>query len=182
MGPIDMSNEKLAALMADIQAIGEQKKLEKTASFWSRVKGGMKLSGPARDALRVAGFGGLLGGGATVAAHTVGHGIQGVESATDYRTSKKRLKGYAPDLFKGRNNKKTTLTYLNTLNRLAPTLARDPVVSSTFVRRMKEMPETGLGMAKELSSAEARIQDVRGSKISRTVPGLLQFVNIPGTD
>ena len=182
-----MSEHKYDALVAGIKAVGTPKDcMEKTASLeklaimgklkglYKGIKAGILPKDPTQlAALRFMGLGTALGAGGTMAAHVVGKGVHKVESVMDYNTSRKRLKNYAPDLYKGGNNTKTTDTYLRTLSRLSPTLARDPVVSNAWVRRMKEMPETALGMAKEIAGAEGALRETRGGKLSTNVPGMM---------
>jgi len=189
-----MSGHKYDALVAGIKAVGTPKDcMEKTASLkklaimgklkglYKGIKAGLRIDDPkVRTAAQYMGIAAGVGAVGSLGAHVAGKGIHSIESAVDYKTSKKRLRAYDPELFKGANNTQVAKTYLRTLSRLAPTLARDPVVSSSWVRRLKEMPETALGMAKEIAGAEDKLRILRGDKLSSKIPNMMPSFSGPG--
>lgn len=189
-----MNEAKLAALVESIKAVGAPvaKPIEKTAAvpaFLRRIGTGLGLTKAVGavdnappslmgKALKLMAAGTVLGTGLTGATYAASKGLHALEQSSSYKTSRKRLQEFDPDLFKGKEAVKTTDRYLHTLNRLAPTLGRDPVVSSAFVRRAKQMPDIGLALAREITGAEEGLRKLRGRPLSSEITGRLP--GIPG--
>lgn len=95
---------------------------------------------------------------------------QGIRGAVSRSQGFKRMMAYNPELEKEDRNKVQTI--FNTLNNVAPDLARDPLVASSWVKQMMYQQEyVDPRVLSDLATAQSRMGQSKGMDVMKSLPG-----------
>jgi hypothetical protein len=141
----------------------------KEASVWSKLRsawsGLQKASPTAASALKttaiVGGVGALLGAGSAGASAL----IQAAKDPIKKRLGKNRM--YRENEWLRHEDNKTVDKFYNTLYRFSPTMAMDPLVSGSFMKRQLEYKDVGVQPSdvSTMVNIEKAVGDARGDTI-----------------
>ena len=149
-----------------VQKLSEKIKEAGPGSWASRLWGGIKNSGriatPAlQKGLGYGAAGLILGGGAALASV----GAQAISDPLKKRVGRNRM--YRENAFLHNEDKKTVNKYYNTLYRFSPTMAMDPLVAGSFMKKQLEFKDVGIQPTDvgTLANIEKAVRDRRDGGI-----------------